>query len=159
MRKLSRALVVASFAAIILPATAFAAWPVASRTAYVSQFASRHHPAVDISAHKGTRVVAIRSGKTVFAGWKANCGGRQVWVYHGHGLYSAYYHLSSLSTHRGELVTGGSETIGHVGRTGCASGAHLHVEVWHGRPWATGSYRVNPWRYVDNGRLLPRRYR
>jgi murein DD-endopeptidase MepM/ murein hydrolase activator NlpD len=158
MRKLTRALVVASLAAAILPASAFAAWPVASRTSYVSQFASHHHPAVDIAAHRGVRVVPIRAGTVIFAGWKANCGGRQVWIANGHGLYTGYYHLSRITVHRGQHVTGAT-TIGRVGRSGCATGPHLHVEVWKGRPWARGSHRVNPWRYVDSGRLLPRRYR
>ncbi len=159
MRILSRALIVAMLAAVILPASAFAAWPVASRHSYVSQFANRHHPAVDIAAKKGTRIVPIASGTTVFAGWKSNCGGYQVYVSHGHNLYSAYYHLSRRATWRGERVTGGTETIGYVGRSGCATGPHLHVEVWRGRPWARGSHRLNPWRYVDYGRLLPGRYR
>ena len=41
-------------------------------------------------------------GKVVFAGWKSNCGGYQVWVSHGNGLYSAYYHLRSESVSKGQ---------------------------------------------------------
>lgn len=159
MRKLTRASIAALALAIVLPAAALAYWPVASRSSYISTTYSRSHPAYDIAAPAGTRVVPIRSGRTVFAGWKNNCGGYQVWVSHGNGLYSAYYHLRRETTYRGEWVTGGSEVIGYVGSSGCASGPHLHVEVWHGYPWRSGSYRINPWRYIDNGTYLPYRYR
>ena len=140
-----------------LPATA--AWPVASRSSYVSQWYRTGHPAMDLADDKWTRVVPVKSGKVVFAGWKSNCGGYQVWVSHGDGLYTAYYHLAREVTYRGAWVTGGSETIGYVGTTGCATGPHLHIEVWRGYPWSSGSGRVNPWNYVDAGYFLPYRYR
>jgi len=158
MTKTIRALAVALAVAISLPTVAQAAWPVASRTSYISQWYRSGHRAIDIAATGGTRVVPIRSGTTVFAGWRNNCGGYQVWVSHGNGLYSAYYHLRREVSYRGERVSGGSETIGYVGHTGCATGNHLHVEVWKGYPWRSGSYRVNPWRYIDSGTYLPARY-
>jgi murein DD-endopeptidase MepM/ murein hydrolase activator NlpD len=159
MRKLTRALVAALVVAIVFPISALAYWPVASRTSYVSRSFSSSHPGIDIAATAGTRVVPVRTGTTVFAGYKSNCGGYQVWVSHGNGLYSAYYHLSRETSYRGEVVSGGSETIGYVGRSGCATGPHLHVEVWRGFPWSRGSYRINPWSYIDNGYYLPYRYR
>src|SRR5215210_5710540 len=115
MRKLTRALVAALIVAILVPSAALAVWPVGTRSSYVSQWYSSHHRAIDIAAPYGTRVVPIRSGRTVFAGWRNNCGGYQVWVSHGNGLYSAYYHLRREVSWRGEYVTGGSETIGYVG--------------------------------------------
>lgn len=161
-RHRSRRAIAAALAALVLlvaalPASAY--WPVASRSSYVSQFSGRGHVAIDIAARYGTAIVPIRTGRTVFAGWRRNCGGRQVYVSHGNGLYSAYYHLSRLSTFRGQTVSGGRETIGFVGTSGCASGPHLHVEVWRGYPWRSGSYRVNPWRFIDEGKYLPYRYR
>jgi len=159
MRKLTRALVAALIVAILVPSAALAVWPVGTRSSYVSQWYSSHHRAIDIAAPYGTRVVPIRSGRTVFAGWRNNCGGYQVWVSHGNGLYSAYYHLRREVSWRGEYVTGGSETIGYVGATGCATGPHVHLEVWRGYPWASGSYRINPWTYIDSGYYEPYRYR
>ena len=159
MRKLTRALIAALVIAIVLPVSVLAYWPVGTRSSYISTGYSRSHPALDIAAPSGTKVVPIRTGRTVFAGYKSNCGGYQVWVSHGNGLYSAYYHLRSETTFRGEIVSGGTETIGYVGRSGCASGPHLHIEVWRGVPWGSGSYRINPWAYVDEGYYLPYRYR
>ena len=158
-RRLSIALVASAAIALIGALPASAAWPVATRSSYVSQYSHRGHVAIDIAAHSWTRIVPIRSGKVVFAGWKSNCGGYQVWVSHGDGLYSAYYHMSRENSYRGEWVSGGSETIGWVGSTGCATGPHLHIEVWRGYPWRSGSYRVNPWGFIDNGYYLPSRYR
>jgi murein DD-endopeptidase MepM/ murein hydrolase activator NlpD len=156
---MNRAFALAIAVTFVSSSVAMAAWPVASRTSYVSRGYSSGHKALDIAANRGTRVVPMRSGKTVFAGYKRNCGGYQVWISHGSGLYSAYYHLSRETSWRGEYVTGGSETIGYVGTSGCASGPHLHIEVWRGYPWRSGSRRVNPWNYVDSGTYLPSRYR
>ena len=159
MRKLTRSLAVALVVAIVLPTTVAAYWPVGTRSSYVSQWSSSAHRAIDIAATAGVKVLPIRSGKTVFAAYKNNCGGYQVWLSHGNGLYSAYYHLRAEVSWRGEYVSGGTEIIGYVGRTGCATGNHLHVEVWKGFPWASGSYRLNPWAYIDDGYYLPYRYR
>lgn len=157
-----KALTAAALALVVgiggaLPAAA--TWPIATPYSYVSQGYKSTHRALDLAAVYGANVLPMKSGKTVFAGWKSNCGGYQVWVSHGNGLYSAYYHLSRLASYAGEYVTGGSEPIGKVGTSGCATGAHLHIEVWVGYPWRSGSYRINPWNYIDSGYYLPYRYR
>lgn len=158
-RRFSRAIAVALVIAIVLPAAAIASWPVASRSSYVSQYYHSRHKAMDIAAAKWKRIIPIKSGRVVYAGWRNNCGGYQVWVSHGSGLYSAYYHMARETSYRGKYVTGGRTTLGYVGSTGCSTGPHLHVEVWRGYPWRSGSYRINPWRYVDSGYYLPYRYR
>jgi murein DD-endopeptidase MepM/ murein hydrolase activator NlpD len=145
--------------ALILPAVVVASWPVATSSSWVSQGWHTYHRADDIAAAAGTPVVPIRSGKVVFAGWKTNCGGYQVWVSHGNGLYSAYYHLRSESVSKGQYVTAQVTRLGRVGSSGCASGTHLHIEVWRGYPWQGGSYRVKPWDYIDSGTYLPWKYR
>jgi murein DD-endopeptidase MepM/ murein hydrolase activator NlpD len=160
MIKLTRALLAALVVALVLPAAAFAHWPVAYRYSYISQWYSSGHPALDIAAPSGTRIVPIRSGKVVFAGWKSDCGGYRVIVSHGNGLYTGYYHMSKVNAWKGEWVTDQTTTLGYVGSSGCASGPHTHTEVWKGGyPWTSGAYRVNPWGYVDSGYYLPYRYR
>jgi murein DD-endopeptidase MepM/ murein hydrolase activator NlpD len=158
--RIARAVALALALLIAFPAVAAAGtWPVTNRSSYVSHWYSSTHRGIDIAAPKWTGVVPIGNGKVVFAGWKRNCGGYQVWVAHGNGLYSAYYHLAAETTYAGEYVTGSSEWIGKVGATGCASGNHLHLEVWRGYPWRWGSFRVNPWNYINKGDWLPYRYR
>ena len=126
MRRSIRAIAAALVVALVLPVATMAAWPVANRYSWVSQGFHSYHKADDIASYSGTKVVPMRSGKVVFAGWKRNCGGYQVWVSHGNGLYSAYYHLRSESVSKGQWVTQSQTVLGRVGSTGCATGAHLH---------------------------------
>jgi murein DD-endopeptidase MepM/ murein hydrolase activator NlpD len=159
MRRSIRAIAAALTVALIVPAVVLSAWPVADRHSYISQGFHKGHRADDIAAPGGTEVVPIKSGRVVFAGWKRNCGGYQVWVAHGNGLYSAYYHLRSESVGKGQSVRRSKTRLGRVGQSGCAQGSHLHVEVWRGFPWGSGSYRVNPWKHINSGTWLPYRYR
>jgi murein DD-endopeptidase MepM/ murein hydrolase activator NlpD len=82
----------------------------------------------------------------IFAGWKNNGGGYQVWIAHGSGLYTTYNHMSGVSVGRGAHV-GRGQRVGRVGCTGWCTGPHLHYEVWQGPIWNGGS-RVNPLKYV-----------
>ena len=48
----------------------------------------------------------------IFAGWKSNGGGYQVWIAHGSGLYTTYNHMSSVSVGRGQNVGRASRSAG-----------------------------------------------
>jgi murein DD-endopeptidase MepM/ murein hydrolase activator NlpD len=158
--RIVRPLIVALAVLVAVPAITSAAWPVSTRSSYISQWYGSGHRGIDIAATKWSGVVPIGNGKVVFAGWKNNCGGYQVWVRHRDGVtHSAYYHLARETTSSGAYVTGETTRIGNVGATGCATGPHLHLEVWKGFPWRWGSTRVNPWNYVSKGYWLPYRYR
>ncbi|MFI5226333.1 MAG: peptidoglycan DD-metalloendopeptidase family protein [Candidatus Limnocylindrales bacterium] len=121
------------------------AWPVPG--GYISQYFWSGHPAIDIAAPYGSRIVAAAAGTVIWAGWKSNDGGYQVWISHGSGLYTGYYHMSAITVAIGEHV-GRGEQIGRVGTSGRATGPHCHFEVWRGYPWESGSYRVNPLGYL-----------
>ena len=159
MRRSIRALAAALTVALILPAAAMASWPVATRSSYLSQGWSTYHRADDIAAAWGTPIVPIRSGRVVFVGHKDTCAGLEVYVYHGNGLYSTYFHMSSESVYRSQWVTRQTTRLGRVGQSGCATGPHVHVEVWRGYPHHSGSYRINPWSFIDSGYYEPLRYR
>ena len=122
------------------------AWPVVGGGNYISQYFHYGHYGVDIAADYGSSIVAPLAAHVVFAGWKSNGGGYQVWLQLGNGLYSAQYHMSSVSVAAGQDVAKG-QRVGRVGMSGWASGPHCHFEVWVGAPWDSGSYRVNPLRY------------
>ena len=158
MSKVIRAFIAASLVAVLLPAAASAHWPIVNRYSWVSQWYSSSHKAIDIASGTGTRIVPIRSGTVVYAGWRDKYTGYAVIVYHGNGLYSAYFHMSHVHAWRGEWVRDQYTTIGYVGSTGYATGPHTHVEVWHGYPYRSGSWRSNPWTYIDSGWYLPFRY-
>ena len=120
------------------------AWPVAG--GYISQYFHYGHYGLDIAADRGTRVKAAGGGTVIFAGWKSNGGGYQVWIAHGSGLYTTYNHMASVSVGRGQGVSRGQQ-VGRVGATGNATGPHLHFEVWRGTIWSGGT-RVNPLSYL-----------
>ncbi|HUQ43222.1 MAG TPA: M23 family metallopeptidase [Candidatus Limnocylindria bacterium] len=127
-----------------VPTSGSWAWPVPS--GYVSQYFHYGHYGVDVAADYGSSIVSPRAGEVVFAGWKSNGGGYQVWIYHGNGIYSGHHHMSSVLVSTGQSVAKG-QRIGRVGSSGWATGPHDHFEVWVGYPWKSGSYRVNALRY------------
>jgi murein DD-endopeptidase MepM/ murein hydrolase activator NlpD len=118
-------------------------WPVAG--GHISQYFHYGHPAIDIAAPTGTPVRAAAAGVVIFAGWRNNGGGYQVWISHGSNVYTTYNHMSAVSVGAGQRVERGQQ-VGRVGATGRAYGSHLHFEVWIGPVWA-GGYRVNPLSY------------
>ncbi len=122
------------------------AWPVVGGGNYISQYFKYGHYGLDIAADYGTSVVSPLAGHVIFAGWKSNGGGYQVWISHGNNIYTSLNHLSAVTVASGQDV-GRGQRVGRVGMSGWASGPHLHLEVWIGSPWASGSVRVNPLRY------------
>ena len=119
-------------------------WPVPG--GYISQYFHYGHWAIDIAAPMGTPVLAAASGTVIFAGWKNNGGGYQVWIAHGSNLFTTYNHMSAITVGRGQSVSRGQQ-VGRVGMTGNATGPHLHFEVWRGPIWDGGT-RVNPLLYL-----------
>ena len=117
-------------------------WPVPG--GYISQYFHAGHLALDIAGTYGEPVEAAAAGVVVFSGWKNNGGGYQVWLSHGSGLYTAYYHMSAVIVGIGQSV-GRGQQVGRLGMTGWATGPHCHFEVWIG-PVDEG-YRVNPLTY------------
>lgn len=88
----------------------------------------RSHKGVDFAAPTGTRVKATADGVVASFG-KENGYGNVIKIAH-QGRYSTVYgHLSRFAKglHRGQRVAQG-EVIGYVGKTGLASGPHLHYE-------------------------------
>ena len=103
------------------------------------------HSGIDIAAPVGTRIVAAAAGTVIFAGWKDNGGGYQVWVSDGHDFYTSYHHMSAVLVHTGQQI-GRGQLIGRVGMTGDATGPHCHFSVWIGPIWA-GGHVVDPLDY------------
>jgi len=94
------------------------------------------HLGVDLPASEGTPVVAPAPARVVLAEDLYFSGGTVI-LDHGAGLFTTYFHLSSIAVTVGDaMVTG--ETIGAVGATGRATGPHLH---WGAR---LHSSRINP---------------
>jgi murein DD-endopeptidase MepM/ murein hydrolase activator NlpD len=99
------------------------------------------HNGEDIGAPVGTEVAATNDGVVrltvdhIFSG-------RGVFVDHGLGFYSMYFHLSEILVKDGDLVKAG-QIIGKVGATGRATGPHLHWGI------KLNGARVNPYSLLD----------
>ena len=88
----------------------------------------RAHKGVDYAAPLGTPVKSTGNGKILFVGTK-NGYGNTVIVQHGGKYTTLYAHLSRFSRglKKGNRIEQG-QTIAYVGKTGLATGPHLHYE-------------------------------
>ena len=85
------------------------------------------HAGIDFGVPVGTTVSACADGKIVMAENRITTGWSVI-IEHLPGLYSIYYHMSSLNVKEGQLVKQGDQ-IGLSGATGFATGPHLHWEI------------------------------
>jgi len=120
-------------------------WPVRGRI--TSPYGMRvisgrkdFHAGIDIGCPTGTNIVAAESGRVSYAGYMRGFGNVIV-LSHDGGYSTVYGHNSVNLVKKGQYVKKGS-IIGKVGRTGNATGSHLHFEIrLSGKP-------VNPLPYL-----------
>lgn len=85
------------------------------------------HAGLDIAAPHGAPVHAPADGSVAMTG-DYFFNGRTVMIDHGNGLISMLCHLSEISVKKGQHIRQG-DIIGKVGKTGRATGPHLHWTV------------------------------
>ncbi len=95
------------------------------------------HNGEDIAAPLGADVLAMNDGVARLT-VDHFFSGKGVFVDHGLGLYSMYFHLSDITVQNGERVKRG-QVIGKVGASGRATGPYLHWGV------RLNGARVNPY--------------
>lgn len=88
------------------------------------------HGGLDLRAAVGTPVRAIADGVVVLEGHHYFSGGA-VYVDHGGGVLSVYFHLSKILVGPGQKVKAG-DTIALSGATGRVTGPHLHLGLFSG---------------------------
>ena len=88
----------------------------------------RPHYGIDIAAPSGTKVLAPAGGVVTLAHPDMFFSGGTLIVDHGHGLSSAFLHLSRILVAVGERVAQG-QPIAKVGSTGRSTGPHLDWRV------------------------------
>ena len=88
----------------------------------------RAHKGVDYAAATGTPIMASGAGRIIFRGTKGKYG-KTIILKHGELYTTLYAHMSRYArgTSVGSKIKQG-QTIGYVGRTGLATGPHLHYE-------------------------------
>lgn len=101
---------------------------------------STNHKGLDIAAPNGTAIYAAASGTVEFSGYKGSLG-KLIIINHGNGVKTYYGHCSNLNVSVGQKVSAGSR-IASVGKTGSATGYHLHFEI------RLNGASVNPQNYI-----------
>ena len=85
------------------------------------------HEGIDFMAEEGTPIYAAAAGVVVYSEFHPQYG-NMIEIDHGNDLITRYAHASKRLVKVGDIVLRGSR-IADVGRTGRATGAHLHFEV------------------------------
>jgi murein DD-endopeptidase MepM/ murein hydrolase activator NlpD len=104
------------------------AWPIEGPV--ISTFGRRArswHAGIDISAEIGSPILAAAAGTVLFSGW-IRAYGQIVKIQHSDGFITLYAHNTKNMVEEGESVEAG-QVIATVGRSGDASGPHVHFEV------------------------------
>ncbi|MFH0799430.1 MAG: peptidoglycan DD-metalloendopeptidase family protein [Pseudomonadota bacterium] len=91
----------------------------------------RRHDGVDLLAPSGTPIHAAAAGRVVFVGQMRGYG-NLILVRHEGDFFTAYAHNSVNKVKKDQAVKKG-QLIAEVGRTGRATGPHLHFEIRHGQ--------------------------
>lgn len=109
------------------------------------------HNGIDLVG--GNEIVATADGEVVNTRneGKQYGNGCYVRIKHSNGLYTLYYHLKSgsVTVKKGEKVTKG-QVIGIIGKTGKATGVHLHYQIDKG----SSASAIDPTEYVLNGKEI-----
>ncbi len=100
-----------------------------------------YHRGIDISGDIGTKVFASNSGVVRIAR-KFTLEGNLVVIDHGEGIFSIYAHLQKIKVAEGDFVKKG-QVIGTIGRSGRATGPHLHFGI------KVGKVDVNPFIFFE----------
>lgn len=85
------------------------------------------HEGIDFMADQGANIRAAAAGVVSYSDFHPQYG-NMVEIDHGNGLVTRYAHASKRAVKVGDVIMRGA-TIGEVGRTGRATGTHLHFEV------------------------------
>jgi murein DD-endopeptidase MepM/ murein hydrolase activator NlpD len=124
----------------------------------------RFHDGVDLATFCGDRIVAAHDGIVIAAGrhyddmmgWRGDLtayysrlDAKGLWstlpivvvIDDGNGYRSVYAHFEKIVVKNGQSVTAGT-LLGYEGRTGRASGCHLHYDLFS--PDETGSFAMDP---------------
>ena len=138
-------------------------WPVT--TGYVSSGykwrrlggTTSFHGAIDIAASRGTPIKAAAGGVVILARYYG-LAGRTVFIDHGGGMTTLYFHMDKILVSVGQTVVTGDQ-IGTIGTTGRSTGPHVHFEVRLKNPNSancslpyldpTSRGRVNPYCFLD----------
>jgi murein DD-endopeptidase MepM/ murein hydrolase activator NlpD len=88
----------------------------------------RPHLGIDLAAPRGTPILAAQAGTVIYTGREFKGYGKMVLIESGNGWATLYAHFDKILVSEGQRVRQG-EIVGAMGRTGRATGVHLHFEI------------------------------
>ncbi|MBR3838557.1 MAG: peptidoglycan DD-metalloendopeptidase family protein [Clostridia bacterium] len=117
-------------------------WPSDNTYRVASYYGMRLHPVykvmklhkgIDIAASKNTNILASADGTVTYVGNDSDGYGKYFIIYHGTDkdgvkISTLYAHCNKILVKKGDSVKRG-DIVGLVGKTGCATGYHIHYEV------------------------------
>jgi murein DD-endopeptidase MepM/ murein hydrolase activator NlpD len=104
-------------------------WPVEGKIVDVfEESQDRRHQGIDISSPLGTPIKASYAGKVIYSNNKIRGYGNLIILRHSEEFVTIYAHNQVNLVEEGVWVEKG-QIIGKVGKTGRASGPHVHFEI------------------------------
>jgi len=101
------------------------------------------HTGDDYPLGAGQSVLSVGNGRVLLAE-NHFFSGNSVFIDHGNGLISEYFHLKDLDVKKNQTLKKGQK-IGEVGETGRTTGPHLHLGLrWHGARIRPGLLLIDP---------------
>ena len=94
---------------------------------YLNKKPKNPHRGLDFRSPKGSPINATAPGQVILVG-NHYYAGNSIYIDHGNGVISLYFHLEKSLVKTGDRVIRG-ETIGLSGVSGRATGPHLHFSV------------------------------
>lgn len=114
-------------------------WPTIGGYVSCRIWGYKGHTGMDIAGcGKGSNIYASAAGTVVTVKWGKTGYGNHIIINHGDGVQTLYAHLNDIYVTKNQYVNQG-DVIGAMGRTGNATGVHLHFEI-----------RING-QYIDPG--------
>jgi murein DD-endopeptidase MepM/ murein hydrolase activator NlpD len=102
---------------------------------------NRKHQGIDLAGKKGSPIFSAGDGRVVYVGRRFTGYGKMILIDHGKGVATLYSHLNKYFVRSGQVVHR-RQLIGTMGRTGRATGVHLHFEVMEDK------IPINPEKYI-----------
>ena len=126
-------------------------------------YKGKHHNGIDIAGPLGTEIYAAEDGEVLAVGdqdrfCRRAAYGKYVVIKHANSLTTLYAHMSGQVVSVGQKVSR-EQLIGYMGKTGWATGPHLHFTVWSSLTYLVKPSRVcgpmpvggdiNPLQYLE----------
>lgn len=124
-------------------------WPTNAPYTITSNFGWRWgklHEGIDISGTGyGSPIKAANNGVVIQSG-HTSTNGNYIVIAHSNGYYTMYAHMATRYKDVGATVYSG-DVIGLMGKSGFATGVHLHFAIYNGMPYR-GGVPMNPLKTV-----------